>query len=130
MVWVEPYAEESSFLFFLPPRRSTRKIRSSVEKFRGTGEGITRTYLSFLRSNANFYVQRLRIHIYNISIETRERRMRNVEDGVGMHVMAGASGGTETKRKRKERRREGGGGSGTRVNCRGNGLSRENTRHL
>lgn len=34
------------------------------------------------------------------------------------------------KRKRKEsgrrRRRE----SGTRVNCRGNGLSRENTRHL
>lgn len=40
-----------------------------------------------------------------------------------------ASGGTEMKRKRKEsgrRRRE----SGTRVNCRGNGLSRENTRHL
>lgn len=36
--------------------------------------------------------------------------MRNVEDGVGMHVMAGASGGTETKRKRKERRRERGGG--------------------
>lgn len=53
----------------------------------------------------------------------RDRREEMARDGQ-------ASGGTEMKRKRKEsgrrRRRE----SGTRVNCRGNGLSRENTRHL